>query len=155
MIGCDSIVNSKEGCIIIKQKRDPNKDSIYYYLKFVSGLLNVKTNSEFNVLYYIIKNSKHYPIPKISDEEYTSNKDCYISAYGMELDTENKAILSLNFKISEGTIKNCLNSLCKKKILFKDSEKKNLYYLNSLYFLRNTGEEILDMEKFIIKMYLE
>lgn len=128
------VVNTSTGEIVSPQfeiiRKTKSSEFIQVYLEDITGLLGIKTMSEYKVLLYLWKNSQY--IKEIGKE------------YGNQINVNMKlkAEIVNNCGITEGTIKNCLTSLCKKNVIFKDDKYKGIYYLNPRYFFKGNTDQI-------------
>ena len=104
------------------------KEFIQVYLDDMSGLLNIKTKAEKDVLIWFWKFSK-FP-----DETFSAN---YVS-----LDAILFEKITTETGLKEQSIRNTIVSLVKKDLLIKDKTKRGIYYLNKKYFWKGKISDI-------------
>jgi hypothetical protein len=104
------------------------KEFIQVYLDDMSGLLNIKTKAEKDVLIWFWKFSK-FP-----DETFSQN---YVS-----LDAILFEKITQETGLKEQSIRNTIVSLVKKDLLIKDKNRRGIYYLNKKYFWKGKVSEL-------------
>ena len=122
---------------IIKYKKVTEDSFISVYLNDMSGLMNIKNQTELRILAWMWKLST-YP-----DNEFPGN--CVILGDHLM----DKIEKDLNNK--RQTIRNTVAHLVKTKVLIKDNQHRSTYYLNPEYFFKGKVQDLPKVRKVILQ----
>ena len=137
-----TVVDSNTGEILeetttIVAERKYTKDTfIYLYLNDLSGIMNIKNQTELRVLAWLWKFSS-YP-----DDDVAGN--CVVVG-DLLFDKIEKDLC-----LKRQTIKNCISGLAKEQIIIKDPDHRSTYYLNPKYFYKGKIDELPKTRKVIL-----
>lgn len=113
---------------------------IQVYLNDLSGLLNIASKTELQMLMILWKYSSY--------NESEENKGNFIIINSKIIQD-----IATKLNIKEQSVRNCLSSLIKndKKPLIKDSRYRSTYYLNPTYFFKGALKDRPKVMKVILK----
>lgn len=122
---------------ITKYKKVSEDTFISVYLNDMSGLMNIKNQTELRILAWMWKLST-YP-----DNEFPGN--CVILG-DLLMDKIEK-----DLNIKRQTIRNTVANLVKTKVLIKDNQHRSTYYLNPEYFFKGKVQDLSKVRKVILQ----
>lgn len=126
---------------IIKYRKVSKDSFISVYLDDMSGLMNIKNQTELRILAWMWKLST-YP-----DNEFPGN--CVILG-DLLMDKIEK-----DLDIKRQTIRNTVAHLVKTKVLIKDAKHRSTYYLNPEYFFKGKVDELPKVRQVVLQYDIE
>lgn len=126
----------EETTTIVAERKYTKDNFIYLYLNDLSGIMNIKTQTELRVLAWLWKFSS-YP-----DDGMTGN--CIVVGDLLFDKIEN------DLGIKRQTIRNCISGLAKTQTIIKDPKHRSTYYLNPKYFYKGKINELPKTRKVIL-----
>lgn len=126
---------------IIRHKKVSDDTFISVYLNDMSGLMNIKNQTELRILAWMWKLST-YP-----DDEFPGN--CVVLG-DLLMDKIEK-----DLNIKRQTIRNTVVNLVKTKVLIKDTKHRSTYYLNPEYFFKGKVNELPKVRQVILQYDIE
>lgn len=113
---------------IVNVKKIDSDSFVSVYLNDMSGIMNVKNQTELRVLYYMWKEST-FPNDKVPGNR--------IVISGCFFDDVEEGV-----GICRQSIRNCISSLSKSGVIIKDRKNRSTYYLNPKYFFKGRLEDL-------------
>lgn len=142
-----TVINQETGEVledkseIVSIKEVPKDSFINVYLNDMSGLMNIRTQTELRILAWMWK------LSTFPDNEFPGN--CVVLG-DLLMDKIEK-----DLKIKRQTIRNTVSNLVKTQVLLKDDKHRSTYYLNPKYFFKGKLSDLPKVRQVVLQYVIQ